>query len=126
MQIIICMGYYKLKPNNISSQTLFDSFFNDFDYFFKSVESDTYNKQIKSDGDSYIAEISIPGVSKDKLSIEATEEELIISKDNKAIKQISLNGLVDIDEISSDLNLGVLKITLPKKESQKPKKIKIK
>jgi len=104
---------------------LFKSCFNDFDCIFNTVGSDTFQDTVKSDGDSYVAKISIPGIPKYKLSIEATEEELTVSKGDKLIRRITLGGLVDIDKISSDLDLGILEITLPKKESQRPRKVKI-
>lgn len=102
-----------------------DGLFNDNIWTTSSFGSDTLGDRLKSDGDSYIAKITVPGVSRKELSIEATQEELTVSKDDKVIRRITLDGLVDIDEISSELDLGVLTIKLPKKESQKPKKVKI-
>jgi len=125
------MGYNRLNTYSTKSDTtnfggVFDSWFNDFGFLFKTIGSDTYGDKVKTDSDNYVVEIQVAGVPKDKLSIEADNDELYVMEEEKVIRSLDLKGLVDIDKISSNLDLGVLTITLPKRDSKKFKKIKIK
>ena len=125
------MGYHRLNTYSTKSNTstlsdVIDGWFNDFNVLFKTIGSDTYGDKVKTDSDKYTVTIQVAGVPKDKLSIQADDDELHVLEEEKVIRSLSLKGLVDIDKISSSLDLGVLTITLPKKESKKFKKIKIK
>ena len=125
------MGYhglntYSTKYNNNDLVGVIDSWFNDFGGLFKTIGSDTYGDKVKTDSDNYTVSMQVAGISKDKLSIQADDDELYVLEEEKVIRSIDLKGLVDIDKISTNLDLGVLTITLPKKESKKFKKIKIK
>lgn len=120
------MGYYRMNTSPTYSDDLFDSWFSDFGLLTKIIGSDTYGNKVKTNKDNYVVTVQVAGVPKDKLSIQADDDELHVLEEDKTIRSISLKGLIDIDKISSSLDLGVLTITLPKKESKKFKKIKIK
>lgn len=120
------MGYYRMNTGPTDSNDLFDSWFNDFGLVAKIIGSDTYGDKVKTNSDDYVVTIEVVGIPKDKLFIQAGDEELVVLQEEKIIRSINLKGLVDIDKVSSSLDLGVLTITLPKKESKKPKEIKIK
>lgn len=76
------------------------------------------NISLKDNGDSWVAEIILPGFSKKDVSINTDNEILEIKAENnerlsKNIK-LSLNGIISIDKISSKLQDGILKLKLPK------------
>ncbi len=89
-------------------------------------------------------EAEIPGLSKDDVSVEL-EEDILSIVGNKHTKQqnpdikyvrrelkrssfkrsFKLNGSLELKNIKADFNNGVLLISIPKKEPEKPKKVKI-
>ena len=76
-----------------------------------------------------IVTAEIPGVSKDDVDLELTEDILIInvdSKDRRYYKEIKLPAEVDPDNSEATFNNGVLSITLNRlKPKKKGKKIKV-
>jgi len=94
--------------------------------------------------DKITIEAEIPGLSKDNVSVEL-EEDILSIVGNKQEKQqnpdvkyvrrelkrssfkrsFKLNGSLDLKNIKADFNNGVLLISIPKKEPEKPKKVKI-
>jgi CRISPR type III-B/RAMP module RAMP protein Cmr1 len=76
------------------------------------------NVSVKDAGDVWAAEIILAGFSKKDVSITADNETLKIeaNNDERQSKRItlSLNSLVAIDQISSKLQDGILKLKLPK------------
>ena len=95
----------------------------------------------ETDG-AYIAEVELPGVAKDDISIELAGQELRVAgdyrgeaADGRALRrarrsghfeyQVTLPGQADPDKITASLADGVLTVTVPKTETEKPRQIQI-
>jgi HSP20 family protein len=93
-------------------------------------------------GDAYVAEVELPGVSKDDINVELAGSELAITGDAKdtategrALRRgrrgghfeyrVLLPGQADPDKITASLADGVLTVTVPKAEADKPRRIAI-
>jgi HSP20 family protein len=92
--------------------------------------------------DGYVAEIELPGVKKEDVSIELTGQELQIVgefRDNASAGRplrrgrrtgqfeyrVLLPGQADPSKVTASLTDGVLTVTVPKAETEKPRKIEI-
>lgn len=92
--------------------------------------------------DAYLAEVELPGVGKDDISIELSGQELAITgeyrqegKGGRALVRgrrsgrfeyrVLLPGQADPDKITASLADGVLTVTVPKAETEKPRRIEI-
>ncbi len=92
--------------------------------------------------DAYIAEVELPGVRKDDISIELTGQELTITgqypgaggegralirgrRSGQFEYRVTLPGQADPDKITASLADGVLTVTVPKAEADKPRRIEI-
>lgn len=88
------------------------------------------------DEESFYAELEIPGIKLEDVEVTAVGDELTIAGERKAPdgggasgkfrRVIGLPDEVDAEKVSATLNLGVLRITLPKAEAVKPRKIEVK
>lgn len=132
--------------------TLFNEFFNNsFDFLGKDFfDSATYPKvDVRDEGDQLVIEAEIPGIKRDQISVEVDGNILRI-KGEKRIKDeaksqnyihrelkhssfcrtFKMPMTVDVDNIASTFQDGVLEISLPKKVVEPPpnnvKKIEIK
>jgi HSP20 family protein len=126
---------------NIDS--MFENFFSDsmFPIFYSS--SWKMKVDIKDNGNEYIFEAELPGVTKEELNIELNNNNLTISvTKNEQVNEERANYIrrerrqnsmsrsfyvddVDIDKIDAKFNNGILSIILPKKEPGRPKNKKI-
>jgi HSP20 family protein len=92
--------------------------------------------------DAYVAEVELPGVKKDDISVELTGQELAIAgeytetgQEGRALRRsrrtghfeyrVMLPGQADADKITASLADGVLTVTVPKAETDKPRRIEI-
>jgi HSP20 family protein len=92
--------------------------------------------------DAYVAQVELPGVRKDDIDIEVTGQELAITGEYKdtggqgrALRRgrrtgrfeyrVTLPGGADPDKITAQLADGVLTVTVPKTETDKPRRIEI-
>jgi HSP20 family protein len=100
-----------------------------------------YDRQEASD--AYGLEVLVPGVAKDAVALEVEHGQLVITARRawKAPKEwteifretgdvdyqlrLDLNDSVDVDSINAALEQGGLRVTLPKVEAIKPRKIEI-
>lgn len=99
--------------------------------------------ELKESKDAYGLEVFTPGVAKDAVEIQVDQGELVITarrrwkapegwtelfretRDADYQLRIDLNDAVDTDKINAELEHGVLRVTLPKAEALKPRKIEI-
>lgn len=92
--------------------------------------------------DAYLAEVELPGVAKDDISVELAGQELVIGGEfgdpgqhGRALRRgrrsgrfeyrVELPGQADPDKVTAALADGVLTVTVPKAETGKPRKIQI-
>ena len=93
-------------------------------------------------GDAYVAEVELPGVRKDDISVELAGRDLRVAgdysreaADGRALRrarrsgrfeyQVTLPGQADADKITASLADGVLTVTVPKTETEKPRQIQV-
>lgn len=94
------------------------------DYFVPSCETDETDS-------SYTMAFDLPGVAREDISIELKENVLSVTgtRKNKNIKfqrSFKLPHAVEAEKVEALHQDGVLKLTLPKAESAKPRQIQIK
>jgi HSP20 family protein len=100
---------------------------------------------IWADEESAIITAEIPGVSKDELDIDVTGDTLTVSGARKSedlpegtkyhrqersygefSRSIRLPYTVDVNKVKASFKNGILEVTLPRVEAEKPKKIVVK
>jgi HSP20 family protein len=92
--------------------------------------------------EAYLAEVELPGVSRDDISVELAGTELLISgefagtgQDGRPLRRgrrsgrfeyrVLLPGQADADKVTAALRDGVLTVTVPKAEADKPHRIQV-
>lgn len=101
------------------------------------------------DENNLYVEAELPGFRNDEIEIHVTGKQMTVKGERQPphdkdggcedgrwhrrergfgefTRVIELSGRVDADAVSADLNLGVLKVTLPKSEAVKPRRIEVK
>lgn len=100
---------------------------------------------IRETDDSYIVEVDTPGMKKDEVEIEVADDLLTIKGERKSEHEeerenyhrverqsgsfrrtISIPGGYNRDTVEAKYEDGVLRITLPKLEESRPRKVKVK
>ena len=121
-------------------------FYTTWDDFFPVPRNEKFNPavDIYETTDKIIIKVEIPGVDKDKISIDLIDQKLIIKgersittedeSDHYYKKEIIYGSFersfkipinVKFDDIIAEYHDGILKINIPKPDVVKPKKIKI-
>jgi HSP20 family protein len=97
---------------------------------------------IIENGDQYLIELSVPGFSKEQISIKVDKDVLVVKsdrKENEGVKYVRrefgsanferrfvLSKQIDSDKISASFRNGILEISLPLKvEAKQPESIEI-
>jgi len=83
---------------------------------------------LETDGEVKVV-AEVPGVEKQDIKLEASEDTLTISvaaKDRKYYKELTLPTKVNPADAKSTYKNGILEVTLKKKEERKPKGVEIK
>ncbi|MFQ5761643.1 MAG: archaeal heat shock protein Hsp20 [Candidatus Bathyarchaeia archaeon] len=92
-------------------------------------ERDPLVDVVETDGEVKVV-AEVPGIEKKDISLNASEDTLIISvdsKDRKYRKELTLPTRVDVNNARSTYKNGILEVTLrKKKEEKKPKGVEIK
>jgi HSP20 family protein len=99
--------------------------------------------EFKQSGEAYGIEVFVPGVTKDAVEIQIDQGELVVTArrrwkapegwtevfretaDADYRLRVDLNDSVNVDKINAELENGVLRVTLPKAEALKPRKIDV-
>lgn len=121
--------------------------FRDLDRFFDEWEGGDFSPAIdvRQEKDNVVVETSLPGIDPDKIDISVENDVLTISgrteekneirredyyrkeiREGSFSRSVILPMGVKADQAEADYDKGILKITLPKAEESKPKKIAIK
>ncbi|WP_035068690.1 Hsp20/alpha crystallin family protein [Nitratidesulfovibrio termitidis] len=95
---------------------------------------------VHENDDGYTVDVSVPGVAPGDVELTLTDRNLIIKGERKATEGryfrqerlsgsfqriLSLNVPVDRDRVSARSENGILRVTLPKAEAVKPRKIAV-
>ncbi len=98
---------------------------------------------IKEADEAYGLEVIVPGVARDAVELNVEQGELVITArrrwqapegwselfretaDVNYRLRLDLNDAVDVEKINAELEQGILRVTLPKAEAVKPRKIAI-
>jgi len=122
-----------------------DSFFdNSFPFGGSMVKSIEPRVNIKDENGAFFIEASVAGYNKDEINLEMAGDTLTLSgskKENKKTeddgyrkkeffcsnfnRSFSLTEEVDRENISAEVDNGILTVKIPKKEKTQPKKIQI-
>ncbi|HEY8435734.1 MAG TPA: Hsp20/alpha crystallin family protein [Haloplasmataceae bacterium] len=117
--------------NRRSLSRLFDEFFND-DFWPFSTPRPTFRIDVRETNDSYLIEAELPGVSKEEIDLQLTNDRLTINvnrqeqieEDDKNYihrerRHVSMSRTIYLDNVKIDgakakLDQGILTITIPK------------
>lgn len=94
--------------------------------------SPTYDTPWESLDTEFTAEFDVPGFSKEDVKIKAKSNILALEVSSAKAKRLGFTArygfpeCADLAKTKAELDLGVLKITVPKKESSIPKEISVK
>lgn len=93
--------------------------------------------------DAFVAEIDLPGVTKDDIDVEMNDRELVVTGEIKEREaagrphrrmrrtgrfqhRVMLPSEVNPEQVSATLSDGVLRVTVPKAEKAKPRHVEVK
>ena len=109
-----------------------------------AVQSWAPHADLSETDQAYVAEVELPGVAKDDISVELAGQDLVISGEfrdpgsgthGRALRRarrsgrfeyrVLLPGQAEADKVTAVLADGVLTVTVPKSEANKPRRIQI-
>ncbi len=117
-----------------------DDFFNDSFFPLRTLRNDTFKVDIKETDKDYFIEAELPGVKKEEIQLDYTDDRLLISvqrkeeinqdKDNYIHRERRMTSMqrsiylraINEEAIEAKLEEGVLKISIPKQEDPQPPK----
>lgn len=94
-------------------------------YNYTYSASPTYPNNVSYEGDSIIVTIHLPGVRKKEIDISFSDDDggvTVLSRDHRYF--IPIQTSIDADKIEAELELGILTITIPKRDTSHKIKIK--
>lgn len=119
-------------------------FDNDFDYYLPSLFESKGLSNVSENENEYLIELSAPGFKKDDIKIELENDILKIYSTFEDKKEEEKNGYfrkefckssfernfsmpknVNVDEISANMEDGILNVVVPKKKEEKKENVKI-
>jgi len=127
-------------------QDEFNRFFEDFGFGSAVAEQDyTLAMDIRETDEAYIVEADVPGIKKEDVKIEVNEDVLTIRGERKVEQEekkkdyhrmerqygsfrrsVSIPSGIQHDAVKAEFDDGVLRVTLPKREDTKPRRIEVK
>ncbi len=148
------MGFLTVRPQGRlrplraawDLQDEFSRFFEDFGNGLGSVEEHfTPPIDIQETDDAYIVEADVPGMKKEDVHIEVNDDVLTIKGERKSEHEekredyhrierqygsfrrtVTIPGGFQYDAVKAKFKDGVLRVTLPKREDAKPRRIEVK
>jgi len=129
--------------------------FDEFDRLFRDMSLMSPNRQngmgfdmavdVYEDGSNLVAEMNIPGLKADDIDVEVEDNYLRVSGRREEVQEkkekshyakeirrgsfervVHLPDMVDQDKVDAEYSDGVLKVTMPKRETAPEKKVKVK
>lgn len=97
---------------------------------------------VEETDDAYIVDIELPGVKRDDVSVQVTDDHLVVTGERRERQrvgllrqqtrstgrfhfEVTLPSGIDPDQVHANLDNGVLNVVVPKLESARPRKIEI-
>ncbi|MFW6026502.1 MAG: Hsp20/alpha crystallin family protein [Candidatus Woesearchaeota archaeon] len=127
----------ELEESKDPFNDLVNDFFSDA---FNVIDSKSFKTDVRETDEEYIIESELPGLNKENINIEMTDDYLTISAQNEeevedegenyirrerrtgSYQRVFRIDNVKDDEIKANYDNGILTLTLPKKEKTKPEK----
>lgn len=106
-----------------------DPLFRDLDRLFWGPSTNHRSREIREDDDAFHITLEVPGYRPEDIEVSFAGHELEIQakRDGHSIhKAYLLSDIVDIDNIEARTEYGLLMITLPKRASERPRRILVK
>ncbi|MDQ4090659.1 MAG: Hsp20/alpha crystallin family protein [Actinomycetota bacterium] len=112
------------------------------DDLFSRIGAFTPLADVEETDDAYLAEIELPGIGSDDLSVEVAARRLTVTGERKEKERVGilrkrtrtvgrfhyevlLPGEVDEENVQASLEAGVLTVRVPKPVSQRPRRIPV-
>jgi HSP20 family molecular chaperone IbpA len=94
-----------------------------FDFAFRDLVSERpRDLRIREHDGGHVLELDLPGVSRDEVTLERHQRQLVVhlrkDREDGRKLELPLSPKVDVNRIEADLKLGVLRVTLPKAETE--------
>jgi HSP20 family protein len=119
-----------------------DSLLAGWDDLFSRIGAFTPLADVEETDDAYVAEIELPGIASDDLSVEVAGRRLTVTGERKEKERVGilrkrtrtvgrfhyevlLPGDVDEENVQASLEAGVLTVRVPKPVSQRPRRIPV-
>ena len=119
-----------------------DSLLAGWDDLFSRIGAFTPLADVEETDDAYVAEIELPGIGSDDLSVEVAGRRLTVTGERKEKERVGilrkrtrtvgrfhyevlLPGDVDEENVQASLEAGVLTVRVPKPVSQRPRRIPV-
>lgn len=118
--------------NDMTFESFFDNFFQ-HDIFVLKNDYEKHFTQVSSSDEQSVICMDVPGVEKEDINIEVEKDILTIKwmrkvgeSESRFFKRWELNKEFDVENISSELKNGVLRILIPRIKKEETKKIEVK
>jgi len=95
-----------------------------FDGWQPTIQAWAPHADLSETDQAYVAEIELPGVARDDISVELAGQELATSGEFRDSSS-GTHGHAEADQVTAALADGVLTVTVPKAEAGKPRRIQI-
>lgn len=105
----------------------------DMNTLFNNQPYDAWNRQeiryqIESTADKCIIDIELPGVKKEEVLLNVESQTIVFEAKNKKrtwAEKFKVNSNYDVTKTVASLELGILRLEIPRNEESKPKRIEL-